>query len=87
MAAPTVYEYEIEFVVKDRITGKEETRTSTEYAYTMTDALYQASLTIDQTIGEMTKIVKIGPPKRLIDTIVRETQAMIQNALHRFEKP
>jgi hypothetical protein len=59
----TIYRYEIEVQLTNRVTGAKDIVTRLEHAYTLNDALMQASLTLGYQHGESDmKIVRCGPP-------------------------
>lgn len=63
-----VYEYEVDVSYIDR-EGKRVSKTLTQWAYTVMDAVMQVSVAITGIDEAATgfKVVNIGPPRRLID--------------------
>lgn len=78
----TVNEYEIELTfTRD---GKPETLMSTQWAYSVMEAMYQASFHVSNQGGSDMKVIRAGPPQRLIDVACREVTAHIAMAMTRL---
>jgi len=80
----TVYEYELELVVKSKIDGKTSTKWTKEFAYSPQDAVAQASFSNYNDDEEVIKIARIGPPRELIAAVEKETRNMIASVMKRL---
>lgn len=80
-----VNEYEIELTfTRD---GKQESMTSTQWAYSVMEAMYQASFQVSNNGSAADlKVVRAGPPQRLIEVASRELAAHIATAVLRLGK-
>jgi len=80
-----IYEYEIQYTITDR-NGCQHGRTATQFAYNISDALYQTIYLSAREFPESRdfKVTRIGPPQRLIDVASKSTERFVEDALARL---
>lgn len=87
----TVNRYEIVVIVGSSSGSRYDQREQviTEYAYSPSDALYQASVTLSHVLRsneKFEKFVKIGPPAELIEIAAFEASRLVSEALERMKE-
>lgn len=84
-----IQEYELEVKLIDKRNGASEMITCTEYAYQIADVPSQAIYSImrerEMENFEM-KILRLGPPKRLVELAAKRMAVEIETLLNRLTK-
>jgi hypothetical protein len=78
----TVYEYEVQYTLVDRH-GVQHGRTATQYAYNISDALYQTIYVAQNEFPDCRdfKVTRIGPPQRLVDLSAKSIERTLEEMM------